>query len=226
MAMFAGSVAVRADGLAVMPPLGPGPFPVGCSNVAQDFTRVAAGDDVQTYWEGVPRNGNARYITDLLSDPGHTLGIDMVVPDDRNLFGDYAGSHLPYVVIVCYPTSASNTRPDYALPNGRAVPHMQVGAQSPIFPDPAARYPVLLFSVGLGGSPLSNDYITALAIFASYGYVVVAPFPGDARIADVRLEDFRDALFALLNFKSFIAMQSLRPVTLELALDQVLSHPD
>ncbi len=216
----------RADGLAIMPPLGPGPYAVACSNVVQDFTRLAPGDDVQTYWEGVPRNGNARYITDLLADPAHTLSLDIAVPDDRTLYGDYATQHIAYTVLVCYPTRADNARPDYPLPNGRSVPHMQVGAEAPIFPDEAARYPVLLFSVGLGGSPLSNDYITALEVFASYGYVVVAPFPGDARIADVRLEDFRDVVFAILNFKSFVAMQALRPLTLEAALDRVLAAPD
>lgn len=224
--LLASATTAWSDSLAVMPPLGIGPYPVGCSNIVQDFTRVAPGDDVQTYWEGVPRNGNGRYITDLLADPAHTLQLDLAVPNDRGLFGDYAGTHVPYVVIVCYPTSTTNTRADYALPNGRSVPHMQTGAQAPIFPDPSTRFPVLLFSAGLGGSPLSNDYISALSIFASYGYVVVAPFPGDARIADVRLEDFRDAFFALLNFKSFIAMQSLRPLTLKLALDQVLTIPD
>ncbi len=219
-----GTASARADSLAVMPPLGLGPYPVGCSNVAQDFTRVAPGDDVQTYWEGVPRNG-PRYITDLLADPAHTLQLDLAVPDNRELYGDYATQHIPYVVLVCYPTSPVNPYPDYALPNGRTVPHMQTGAAPPVFPDPAARYPVLLFSAGLGGSPLSNDYIAALEVFASYGYVVVAPFPGDARIADIRLEDFRDVVYALLNFKSFVAMQSLRPLTLELALDQVLADP-
>ncbi len=207
-----------------MPPLGPGPYPVGCSNVAQDFTRLAPGDDVQTYWEGVPREG-PRYVTDLLSDPAHTLQLDVVVPDNRELYGDYATQHIPYVVLVCYPTSTANPYPDYALPNGRSVPHMQTGAAPPVFADPAARYPVLLFSAGLGGSPLSNDYITAISVFASYGYTVVAPFPGDARIADVRLEDFRDVVFALLNFKSFVAMQALRPLTLQLAIDQLLADP-
>ncbi|MEP7207142.1 MAG: hypothetical protein ABI920_09400 [Casimicrobiaceae bacterium] len=215
-----------ADSLATMPPLGIGPYPVACSNVVQDFTRLAPGDDVQTYWEGVPRNGSARYITDLLADPAHTLGFDLAVPDDRTVFGDYATRSIPYTVLVCYPTRADNPRPDYLLPNGRAVPHMQQGGAAPIFPDEASRYPVLLFSVGLGGSPLSNDYIAALEVFASYGYVVVAPFPGDARIADIRLEDFNDVLFAILNFNTFVAMQSLRPLTLEVALNLVLAHPD
>ncbi|MDQ6618382.1 MAG: hypothetical protein M3Z31_01560, partial [Pseudomonadota bacterium] len=222
----AAALTAHADSLSMVPPLGPGPYPVGCSNIVQDFTRLAPGDDVQTYWEGVPRNGSSRYVTELLADPVHTLTLNVAVPNDRGVYGDYAGGHVPYVVLACYPTSSSNARPDYPLPNGRSVPHMQTGAAPPIYPDAATRYPILLFSSGLGGSPLSNDYISALSVFASYGYVVVAPFPGDARIANVRLEDFGDVFDALLNFKSFIAMQALRPLTLKLALDQVIAHPD
>src|SRR5204862_484775 len=44
----------RADSLAVVDPLPPGPYAVGCSNVAQDFSRVMAGESAQNYWEGVP----------------------------------------------------------------------------------------------------------------------------------------------------------------------------
>lgn len=226
MGLLACAGAARADSLAVMPPLGPGPYTVGCTNVAQDFTRLGAGEDVQTYWEGVPQGRNARYITSLLADPSHTLQLDVAVPDDRTLYGDSATQHIPYVVLVCYPTAADNNRPDYALPTGRAVPHMQRGAEAPLWPDVGARYPILLFGHGLGGSPLSNDYILALSIFASYGYVVVAPFEGDARIADIRLEDFRDLAYALLNFKSFVAMQALRPLSMKLSLDQLLANPD
>ena len=217
----------RADSLAVMQPLPlPGPYAVGCSNVQQDFTRVAPGDDVQTYWQGNPRNGQARYITDLLVDPARALQLDVAVPDDRELYGDYAGTRIPYVLIVCYPTSAANTRADYRLPNGRVVPHMQTGAATPIFADAGTRYPVLMFSVGLGGSPLSDQTMDAISVFASYGYVVVAPFHADARIADVRITDLADLFFAALDFRSFIAMQALRPLTLELALDRILALPD
>ena len=226
LTLFIGAQAVRADSLAVMPPLGAGPYAVGCTNVAQDFTRVPAGEDVKKYWEGTPNGNTGRYLTSLLSEPSYTLQLDVAVPDTSSLYGDFATQHVPYVVLVCYPTSSDNSRPDYALPTGRAVPHMQRGGEPPLWRDPNVRYPVLLFGHGLGGSPLSNDYITAQAIFASYGYVTVAPFGGDARFADVRIEDFNDAVFALLNFKSFVAMQALRPLSMDLALDQVLAHPD
>ena len=44
----------------------PGPYAVACSNVVQDFSRVGAGEDVTSYWEGNPLdNGMPRYATDL-----------------------------------------------------------------------------------------------------------------------------------------------------------------
>ncbi len=48
----------------------PGPYAVACSNIAQDFSRVAPGEDAKGYWEGSPSaDGAPRYVTDLLADP-------------------------------------------------------------------------------------------------------------------------------------------------------------
>ncbi len=205
-----------------IPPIGPGPNPVGCSNIAQDFSRVPAGDSAQDYWEGKPAGRTPRYITDLLADPANTLTVSLVVPNDRGLFGPYVNQTFPHVVLVCYPTSAANARPDYPLPTGDVVPHMQRGGEPPIFADAAARYPILLFSHGLTGSPISGDYIGAVRLFASWGYVVVAPFHGDLRYANIKLENFRDVFYTLVNIKTFVAMQAVRPLSLSLALDAVL----
>src|SRR4051812_43512608 len=161
--LCAWAAAARADSLAVVPPLAPGPFAVGCSNLAQDFTRVRSAETAQVYWEGTPEsNGHARYITDLLSDPGHALAVDVTLPNDSELFGDFAGKDLSTVLLVCYPTSNQNARPAYAVPGGHAIPHMQTGAETALFADANTRYPVLLFSVGLAGSPISDETIDAL----------------------------------------------------------------
>jgi len=210
----------RADSI---PPFGPGPNPVGCSNVVQDFTRVPMGDSAQDYWEGKGAGSTHRYITDLLADPANVLTVNLAIPNDGGLFGQYAEQSFPYVVLVCYPTSNANARPDYPLPTGDVVPHMQRGAEAPIFADAAARYPILLFSHGLTGSPLSGDYLNAVRLFASWGYVVVAPFHGDLRFADIKLDSFSDYFYALLNIKDFVAMQAVRPLSLSLALDSVLA---
>jgi dienelactone hydrolase len=203
-------------------PISPGQYAVACSNVEQDFTRIASGSSAEDYWEG----NSGRYVTDLLIDPAHSFVVPVPIPDDSNLFSKYAGATFPYANLICYPTDPSNSRPGYVLPTGNVVPHMQRGAQSPIFPAGSVRFPMLLFSSGLSGSPLSGDYVESLKFLASFGYVVVAPFHGDSRFADVKLEDFEDTLYALLHYKDFVALQAVRPLSLSLALDAVVNHPD
>src|SRR4029453_7479706 len=90
----------------------------------------------------------------------------------------------------------------------------------------SGRFPVLLFSHGLSGSPISGDYIESLKYLASFGYVVVAPFHGDPRYADVELDGFKDTIYALIHLRDFVAMQAVRPLSLSAGLDVVLNHPD
>jgi predicted dienelactone hydrolase len=204
----------------------PGPYPVACSNVAQDFARLRPGEDVQAYWEGVARDdGSPRYITDLLSDPGNTLIASVTAPSDSNVYGSFAGKTLPYAIIVCYPTSPANTRPDYPLANGKSVPHMQRGSEAPVFPDAATRYPVLVFSHGYLGSPTSNDYIDAIALIASFGYVVASPFHGDGRFGNLQLDSLADLPYLILHLRDFLAMQALRPLSLSATLDVLFAAP-
>jgi hypothetical protein len=170
LAVVTASPAVRGDSFEVAPLPLPGPFLVACSNVVQDFNRVAAGESASDYWEGVPRSGGgSRYVTDLLADPANTLSVAVTAPSDSSLFGSFAGRILPYVILVCYPTTGTNPRPDYVLPEGKAVPHMQRGSEAPLLADPTTRYPLLLFSHGYGGSPISGDYIDVLLVLASFG---------------------------------------------------------
>lgn len=212
------------DPFSVVPPAAPGPYPVGCSNVQQDFSRLAAGSGATDYWEGRGRGGTG-YVTDLLVDPAHAFVVTVPLPDNGDLYGDLRNRSLTFATLVCYPTSVANGRADYPLPNGELVPHMQRGAEGPIFAEDRAQFPMLLFSTGLGGSPLSGDYIDAITLFASHGYVVVAPFHGDARISDIRLETLNDVVNALLNFSNYTALQAVRPVALEASLDAVLADP-
>ena len=203
----------------------PGPYAVACSNVVQDFSRLGVGEDVQAYWEGAPSDiGTPRYATDLLADPGNTLIATVTAPQDSNLFGSFAGQNVAFVVLACYPTTDNNPRPDYPLPTLKVVPHMQTGSDAPLFADPLARYPVIAFSHGYSGSPISGDYISALSVFASYGYVVIAPFHGDLRFSDLRIDNLSDVI-ALFPLSNFTALQALRPLSISAALDLVLAHP-
>jgi hypothetical protein len=220
------SVAAQAQPTVEVPPIGPGPYTVACSNVEQDFSRVAAGAIAKDYWEGVRAGNSSRYVTDLLIDPAHAFVIQLPIPNDSTLFGSYTGSTYAHANLICYPTDPGNPRADYVLPSGNAVPHMQRGAEPPIFPAASGRFPILLFSHGFSGSPLSGDYVESLKYLASFGYVVVAPFHGDPRFADVQLDGFKDTVYALLHYKDFVAMQAVRPLALSAAIDTVVAHPD
>ena len=83
-----GPPAARAATTFPVPPLPPGHYPVACSNVEQDFSRIKAGEDVQAYWEGKARaDGTPRYATDLLADRANTLAVTVVAPPDSDVYG-------------------------------------------------------------------------------------------------------------------------------------------
>jgi predicted dienelactone hydrolase len=212
-----------APSVVVQPLPLPGPYAVACSNVAQNFSLVGDGEDVTSYWDG--ENGSARYVTDLLTDPDNTLIAMVTAPTDSNLYGSFAGQEVAFVTLVCYPTTADNPRPDYPLPTGKVVPHMQTGSEPPLFTDSSTRYPVIAFSHGYMGSPISGDYITAMTVLASYGYVVIAPFHGDLRFSDLHIDNLSDAIDVASNPENFTALQALRPLSISAALDLVLAHP-
>ena len=210
----------------VLPPLPPvGPYAVGCSNLEQDFTRVPPGESAQDYWEGLPRGNTPRFVTDLLVDPSRSLTYQVTFPNDSGVFGSFAGRTMPYVLVVCYPTDPSNPRPDYPLPTGNVIPHMQRGGEAPLVLN-GIKWPAVLYSHGLSGSPISGDYIKSLAQLATYGYITIGVFHGDLRFANLDLAGFDDYLYALLHYRDFIALQAVRPLSLSSALDSLLAHPD
>ena len=221
-----GSPVRSADSLATVSPFGIGPYAVGCNNVSQDFARLMPGESAEDYWDGNPDGSRPRYVTDLLSDPAHTFDVSVSIPADSELYGSFAGTTIEVVSVICYPTARDNPRPDYPLPTGNSIPHMQQGADTPVWPDATTIFPVLLFSHGLSGSPISSDYIDAIKVFASWGYVVVSPFHGDRRVVDITIENLSDFGYALLHYKDFIAMQALRPLELEATLNAFLTSPE
>jgi predicted dienelactone hydrolase len=216
---------------AVVQPLPlPGPYPVAFSNLSQDFTKVGPDENVADYWEGrTSTGGTKRYIFDLLSDPGNSLTLTLTAPQDTDLYGDFAGQAIPFVLLVCYPTTADNPQPAYPLnppQTDLVLSHMQTGAQDPIFADSTVRYPLVVFSHGYQGSPISSsDYLSAVTNVASYGYIVVALFHGDLRFTDLDISNLSDAINIVTNLNNFTALQALRPLSVSAALDLILNHP-
>jgi hypothetical protein len=157
-------------------------------------------------------------VTSLLVDREKALVAKFTAPPDASLFGQWSGKTLTYALLVCYPTSAENTRPGYALPRGIVVPRMQRGGEPPILPS-SARLPVLLFSHGYGGSPLSGSYLDAIVSFASWGYVVVAPFHGDFRYSVFGPDNGGNEDVYVPIWDEFVAMQATRPLSISAGLD-------
>jgi predicted dienelactone hydrolase len=225
--LAAASPSSASDSLAVVAPVArPGPYPVACSNVAQDFSRLAPAEAASEYWRGLPRaDGSTRYVTDLLSEPSGALTYGYSAPADATLFGRYAGVAISDAALVCYPTTAANTRADFALPNDNVVPRMQRGSDAPILPA-GGKLPVVLFSHGYAGSPIDGTYLGAQLTLASFGYVTVAPFHGDLRWSLLGFEAIVDeGITAETLWKDYVAMQALRPISASRMLDALASHP-
>ena len=231
VAMFVTAVISCASsvyGQTVVPPLAvTGPYPAACTNVEQDFSRVANGESAEMYWRGSSGGGKERYVDALLVSPANALASTFIAPGDANLFDRWAGQPITYVFIACYPTTAENARADYVLPGGNVIPKMQRGGEAPILPAGASRWPVLLYSHGYGGSPLNGNYLGALIAFASWGYVTVAPFHGDLRYSVFGPDSagFVEKVHVPI-WSEFVAMQAIRPLSLSAGLDLLLARPE
>jgi len=225
-----GGLASAANHDKTVPPIAAGPHPVACSNLAHDEARMnQIGGRPAEFWEGIASDDNGgnlpRYISDILAEPQATLQFGLAVPDDRGLYRGFAGTTLPIVMLVCYPTSAANIRNDYRLPDDQWLPRMERAGDTPIFPQGVERLPLLMYSHGLGGSPVSDQYISTIRVLASNGYVVAAPFHGDARITRIRLTDLSDVFYLAREFDRYVELQALRPLALKQALDHLLTQP-
>jgi len=229
LTLLASRLALLAPGAAaqsVIPPLPTtGPYPVACTNIEQDLSRVPEGESASLYWRGVASGDVVRYVDALLVAPGDALGSTFAAPGDSDLFDRWAGQPLRYVYLACYPTTGANQRADYALPGNVVVPRMQRGAEGPILPASPAKLPVLLYSHGYGGSPLDDAYLKALIGFASWGFVTIAPFHGDLRYS-VFGPDATSRAVSIPVWDEFVAMQATRPLSMSAGLDQLLARAD
>lgn len=209
-----------------------GKYPVGCSNVEQDFTRLRTGESAPDYWEGNPLADGAHYVTDLLVSPANALTYLVNVPTkaEIDVFEKQGGKQLQYAAIACYPTSTTNTRADYVLPSGIKVPKMQRGAEAPLIatnPEvTGGKWPLLVMSHGLAGSPLGDDYVQVMARLAAEGYVVFAPFHADARYSRIHIDDVSDYFYVLTKYIEIAEMEAIRPLGLKQGLDYFLNKPE
>lgn len=225
-------------------PIGPGRFTVACSNVEHDTARMAQlGGRAVDFWEGNQVNGRQVYFTDILAQPGTAFTYEVRVPTRPQLYPTRFFQRMDFAAIVCYPTSRTNDDPTYALPDGvGTVPHMQRAGEAPkiislaeyydtvgpiLDPPPPGpmKLPLIVYSHGLGGSPVGKGYIDLIVQLASHGYMVAAPFHADARISIIKIENLGDLAFTLAFFPLIVEMQAMRPLALKAMTDSLLERP-
>ncbi|MGZ5079960.1 MAG: alpha/beta hydrolase [Usitatibacter sp.] len=228
----------------VVAPLSPGPFAVACSNMELDTARLAQlGGTPADYWEGHEVNSQVRYVTDILAHPESAIVFQAQVPFKFWLYPTRFGQRVEFAAIVCHPTPRANTDASYTLPDGGGVvPHMLPAGSAPKLisaleyaqtlgiqvdpppPGPAA-LPYIVYSHGLGGSPLGKGYLDVMVELAAQGFMVAAVFHADARFSLVRIEDLGDLAYTLAFFPFVVEMQLMRPVALKAMTDVMLDHP-
>ncbi len=84
-------------------------------------------------------------------------------------------------------------------------------AVDPPLPDGPARLPLILFSHGLGGSPISPGHIDAMVDLASRGFMVAAVFHGDWRFSQNRNEDHHHHFYVRPQFDELVEIELMRP---------------
>ena len=229
----------------VVAPITRARFPVACSNVEHDLSRIAAGARAIDYWEGNTVNGSSRYVTEILANRETAFTFTAQVPFRPQLYPTTFFRPIEFAGLVCYPTSPTNTDPHYVLPdNGGTVPHMQRRGEAPkviqvgeyylgfgqdysdlpLVGSNTMKLPLIVYSHGLGGSPLGKGYLDVMVALASQGFMVAAVFHADARISPViRIEDLGDLAFTIAAFPQIVEMQAMRPLALKAMTDRLLA---
>src|SRR5688572_6260098 len=189
-------------------PIPAGPFAVATTNL--EVRPQADARAMFDFLNGKASSGGTKYLTDILVHADAVPTLRVAVPDDRKRYGAAAGTQLPLVLLVVYPTTRDNPRVDYLYPyteTGDArFTHMQQPGDKPVFADAAAKYPLVIYSGGYNTHGLWH--LSHLKALAAHGYIVVDMFHGDGRSND------------------FGANLALRSLQLRATLDFVLNHPD
>ncbi len=197
---------------------------MACTDVEMDYSRLPAGKIAQNAWQGNAAPYVDKIFTRAATADAGPLSFPALVPNNTSVFKRYAGKYVPYAAIACYPTTASNARAEHVLPTGDVIPHMQRAGERPIFADENAKYPLLVLSHGLGGSPLEEIYVAIIKQFAAEGYIVVAPFHADARFFDLTLDSVSGALKLLSDYPLVAETMAMRGIGIEQTLNYFLPH--
>ncbi len=192
---------------AELEPIGPGPYALATTNL-----EVTPRADLPMFdcLNGKMTAARTVYLTDILAHPEAVPTLTIAVPAGGRPFGSIAGRSIPLVLLVMYPTSNDNARPDYVFPykdtGDSRLPHMQRSGEKPIFATAPAKFPLIVMSGGYNTHAMWH--LHQLKMLASHGYVVIDVQHGDGR------------------GPSFEGNLALRVLELRAAIDYALQSPD
>ena len=187
-------------------PIGEGPYAVAMTNL-----EVSPKGEVPMfdYLNGKMTASSTVYLTDILTHPEAVPTLPIAVPAGAKVYGALAGRTIPTVLLVAYPTTHDNARPDYPFPykdtGDKLVPHMQRPGERPLFAAPG-KFPLIVLSGGYNTHALWH--FEHLKLLASHGYIVVDVQHGDGR------------------GPSFEGNLALRSIEVKAAVDWALHSPD
>jgi predicted dienelactone hydrolase len=187
--------------------MGAGPLEVACTNME---VTIKEAEGMSDHLQG--SNGwfsSEKYLATVMRHPAAARIVKVAVPADKKQYGSRAGSQIPVVTYVVYPTRKDNPRPSYTFPytntGDNVFTHMQAPGEKPIFAEAGARYPLIVYSHGYQAHGLWE--LDRFKRLASHGFIVVSIFHGDGRFSGP------DNV-------------ALRPLQFRQVLDQLLADPD
>lgn len=166
-------------------PIERGPYSVGSTNVEVASQYENIGDETM----GKYLSGDAgtlesiQFVTDILKYPESAWVVDVMVPDEPELYGPASGMNMPVLTYIVYPTTTKQQSNNYTFPYhngayGEFEDMLGVG-EMPEFAYPNKRYPLIIDSHGYTAHGMYD--VGRAHELASQGYIVAVITYGDRR---------------------------------------------
>jgi len=177
-------------------------YSTATSPVVVDINKIDPNID---YCTGANINSKLYSMSDIIDDKSDTLIFDVDVPNETK-YGTVKGKTLEYSAYLLYPTTEENS--DAAeLVCGKYLPKMQKSAELPKFPNDTKKFPLIIFSHGMGDHPVT--YVEFLQELVSRGYMVLSIWHGDEQFSERSSE-----------------VVALRPLSMKKAIDYILQQQE
>ena len=166
---------------------------------------ISGGEPGIDYMQGFKDENKLYYIDEVLVSPNEVFSFDLEIPNDT-LYGEVAGTTMPYVGMFIFPTTDDNTNENVMLGDSE-LNHMQ-SVQDPFkLKEDNKKYPLVIYSHGKGDYPLGSNMMTLYKRLAQNGYIVLSIAHGDFRfksLYDMDLNNFQEMTLRPLSVKTAI----------------------